>query len=329
LKALEFLKSASKASNRLTLLSDENALSKVKYWIPTGCPPLDHIMGGGVPVGRTMEVYGDTSTGKTAIGASILAGTQDMGGVAVLLDTETAVDEDFMSILGVDVDELIYSNPNTVEDVWDDILAVIDARNQVAPESLLTIVWDSVAATSSEEELKKLRKEGLGGSTVATHARQISKMFRAAKGLMASEAVAFVAINQTRSKIGVMFGSNVTTFGGKAIGFYSSVRLELTSVSPCRDNNDNVIGVNTRVKVAKSRVSKPFGKCRIPIRFDVGIDEAESVYMWIKDRKLAKVKGSWTKLMVGGKELSFQHSGWDDMYWDNRDAILELLFGGE
>lgn len=311
----------------LITLSDKGAISRVTEFISTGCPPLDWIMGGGVPVGRMTEIYGDTSTGKTLLAEHILAETQAMGGVAVLLDTETAIDDQLAETIGINLEELIYDNPDTVEDIYDVIQELLDAKRDEDPNGLMTIVWDSVAATSSREEIEKIRKDGLGGATVATHARLISKMMRVMKKMVAKERLALVMLNQTREKIGVMFGNNKSTFGGRAIGYYSSVRLELALKSKIKDRGQ-VVGINVRAYVAKSKVAPPFGQCIIPILFDVGMDEPGAVLEWLKDDKVVRVSGAWQYLELGdGNELKFQRPGWPQLYNDNQDAILELIYG--
>ena len=328
-KVLDHLKSIKPSRDDIIALSDASALSRVGEFISTQCPPLDLIMGGGVPVGRMMEIYGDTSTGKTLVAEHILAETQAMGGIAAMLDTEVAIDYGVAECVGIDIDNLIYSNPETVEEVFDVIVDLVDAKREADPEGLMTIVWDSVAASSSNEEMEKVKKEGLGARTVATHARLISKMCRVAKQLIARERIALVMLNQTRALIGVMFGPNKSTFGGRAIGYYSSVRLELALRSKIKSKGD-VVGIVVRAFVAKNKIAPPFGKCNIPILFDIGVDEAGSVLEWLKDRKVAVTRGSWSYLtLLGGNELRFQGIGWPQMYNDNREAVLDLMFGVE
>jgi len=322
---LEMLGKRPSSVRGMTLLSDSAALSRVNTFISTGCPPLDLIMGGGVPVGRLVEIYGDTSVGKTLLAEHILAETQAMGGTAVLLDTETAVDLDVAKIVGIDVDKLLYSTPDTVEEVFDDIVELIRIKEKLDPDGVMTIVWDSVAAASSDAEMKKVMSEGLNTGYPPT-AKEISQMMRVSKLLVAKHNIALVVLNQTRENIGVMFGDKKATFGGRAIGFYASVRLELSSQGKLKDKG-NIIGINTRAYVAKSKVSVPFGKCTIPIVFNHGIDEAGSVLEWLKAEKVIKVRGSWSYITIGDEELSFQGlSSWEDIYIEHGDAILDLMY---
>ena len=315
-------------TSRLIKLSDRSALSRVTEFIPTGCPPLDIIMGGGVPVGRMTEIYGDTSTGKTLLAEHVLAETQNMGGLAVLLDTETAIDNRLAELIGINLEDLLYSNPETVEDVYEIIDELLTAKRKFDPDGLMTIVWDSVAATSSREEIEKVKAQGLGAATVATHARLISKMMRVMRTRVAEERLAFVLLNQTREKIGVMFGDTKSTFGGRAIGYYSSVRLELAMRSKIKDKDDT-IGINTRAYVAKSKVAPPFGKCTIPILFDVGIDEPGAVLEWLKDEKLITTSGGWNRITLGGEEQTFQRPTWPPLYEKCKEEVLDLMYGEE
>lgn len=313
-------------SSRLSAMSSPNLVSKVKEFVPTGCLPLDIIMGGGIPVGRLTEIYGDTSTGKSLLAAHLLAETQKMNGVAVLLDSETATSIEIMEAVGVNPDEVLYSTPSTDEEVYDDMIQTIQARDDVACKSLMTIVWDSVAATSSDAEVEKVRKEGLSGSTMATHARLISMMCRVIPRMIAKERIALVFINQTRENIGVMYGDKLSTFGGRAIGYYSSVRLEMAKAKTVTDDDDNPVGIDVRCWVAKSKVSVPFGQCRFPILFGQGIDKTGAVLSWIRDRKMAEVKGSWYHLDMGGESIKFQSVGWPITYAKHQRRIDDWLW---
>lgn len=329
MSSLELLKKVQIKRPKMVTLSDTAVLSRVTEFVSTGCTPLDIIMGGGVPVGRMTEIYGDTSTGKTLVAEHILAQTQKLGGTAVLLDSETAIDESVAKAVGIDVDKLIYTNPETVEEVYGDIQELLEAKRDVDPSGLMTIVWDSVAATSSEEEIEKIRKEGLGGHTMATHARLISTMMRVMKQEVARNRLAMVMLNQTRENIGVMFGDKMSTFGGRAIGYYSSVRLELALRSHIKDRGE-VTGIEVRAYVAKSKVAPPFGKCVFPILFDIGIDEPGAVLNWLKDEKVAVTRGAWTYITLGdGKELQFQGTTWTSTFNDNHDAIMNLMYEEE
>lgn len=312
---------------RFIRLSDSSALSRVTDFVPTGCLPLDLIMGGGIPVGRIVEIYGDTSTGKTAVGEHILAETQKMGGTAVLFDCETALDLGMAEDIGIDVDELIYSVPETVEEVHRDFEDLLVAKNKVDPKGIMTVVWDSVAATSVQEEIDKVSKKGLGSNvSPAAHARLISQMCRVMRTRIAASRIAFVIINQTRAKIGVLFGPKKATFGGRAIGYYSSVRLELAAQGKIIES-DVPVGINVRAYIAKNKIAVPFGKCTFPILFDSGIDECEAVFRWLKEHDAFEHDkgGSWYTLTFDdGTEIKFMHKDWPEVYEEAKDDIVEI-----
>lgn len=313
-------------NTRLSAMSNPSLVSRVTEFIPTGCIPLDIIMGGGVPVGRLTEIYGDTSTGKSLLAAHIIAETQRLDGIPVLLDSETATSEEIMTAVGVNPDDVIYSTPSTDEEVYDDMLQAIKARDEVGSKALMTIIWDSVAATSSDAEVEKVRKEGLSGATMATHARLISLMCRVVPRMVAKERIALVFINQTRENIGVMYGDKLSTFGGRAIGYYSSVRLEMAKAKTLTDENDNPIGIDVRCWVAKSKVGVPFGKCRFPIIFGQGIDKPGAVFNWIKDRKMADQKGAWYHMELGNTPIKFKSTTWCVAYAKHHDNIDNWLW---
>jgi len=309
---------------RFTALSDSLVISRVDSWISTQCVPLDIIMGGGIPIGRMVEIFGDTSTGKTLLALHILAETQKMGGIAVMLDTETSVAIELAEIIGVNVDELVYSNPDVIEDVFEDIMELVKIKDELYPDTFMTIVWDSVAATSSEAEVEKVMTEGLNTGYPPT-AREISQMMRVLKIIIAKRNIALVMLNQAKEKIGVMFGSNIATFGGKAIGFYSSIRLLMKQIGKIKKHGE-VIGITVRTYVDKNKVAPPFGVCTFPILFDVGIDDAGSVLDWLKEQKIVKTRGGWQYLTIGGEEFSFRSDEFGPIYEKHRDAVLNMLY---
>jgi recombination protein RecA len=315
-----------KKSKRLTRLSDPDILSRVTEWIPTGCVTLDYIMGGGVPVGRMIEIFGDTSSGKTLLAEHIIAETQALGGVAAYLDSETAADEGVMENVGIDLDALIYSNPEIVEEVYEDFTALLEARQEADPDQLMTIIWDSVAATSTKAEIEAVRKKGMGAATMGIHARLISQMCRIVNTEIARQRLAVVFINQTRSKIGVMFGDPDVTFGGKAIAYYSSVRVKMRHIRKLvYKPTKTVYGIEVGVGVVKNKVGPPFGHCEIPILFDIGMDEPGAVLWWLKEYGLVTGSNWKTLILPSGEKVKFQHRSWEDTYYNHLDAIHELV----
>lgn len=320
---LDNIKGRAQRAQRLGKLSD--SFTGVDYWIPTGMPTLDICLNGGIPGGRFVEIYGDASTGKSLLSCSILSQCQAMGGIAALLDTEAGSSEEFMQRIGLDTDNLIYSVPDTIEQVFDDLIGIINARNSVDKDLPLCVVWDSVAATSSEEELEKILSDGLAANTVATHARQISKMLRNINSYLTRENCTFIAINQTREKIGVLFGDNETTFGGRAIEYYAALRIKISKVRQIKNADGDKIGIDARAYVSKSKVGSPFMKCEFPIMFQTGLNVPIGVLWWL--RKNEKISGrGWKTLEIDGNELKFQNDEqWSSIFYENYDAILGML----
>lgn len=310
---------------RLTTLADSTILSNVRNWISTGCQPLDIIMGGGVPVGRMTEIYGDTSTGKSLLAAHILAEAQMVGATTVLFDTETATSIEIMEAVGVDPETLLYSIPETLEELYDDLENILDVKKKEDPDGLMVIVWDSVAATSTDAEVEAVSRKGMGAATMAIHARIISQLCRIANVSIARYNIAFIIINQTRQNIGVMFGPDKSTFGGRAVGYYSSIRLEMKQISKDRDKAGRYTGVTVKVGVTKNKVASPFGVVRFPIRFGFGIDEPAAILMYLKDQKVL-TGTSWKYLNLDdGTEIRFQDSKWPEVFYENEDDIRSLL----
>jgi recombination protein RecA len=307
-------------------LSNPAGINHVTDFISTRCLPLDIIMGGmGVPVGRLVEMYGDTSTGKTMIALQVLAECQARGGIAVMLDSETTTDIDIASAVGIDPETLIYENPETIEDVWSYIEKAISAKQEIKCNEPMVIVWDSVASTSALEEIAKMQKDGLNSRSMGVHARLLSAMCRNLPAMLARNRTTCIFINQVRDKIGVMFGDKETTPGGRALAFYSSVRVKLDKVRNISDAGQ-VIGMEGRATISKSKIAPPYGRCNFPIYFGEGVDNPDAVQMWIIQNKIGEYTGGvWQKMILqDGTELKWQKKGWHDTYTANKDAIDAL-----
>lgn len=327
MSAKDMLKKIEETSKtpRITALSNKFILSRVSEFVSTGCQPLDLIMGGGVPVGRMIEIYGNTSTGKSLLAAHILAETQAVGGIAALMDPETATSEVIMKAVGIDADTLLYSIPETVEEIYETIIELLDAKAKVAPDDLMVIIWDSVAATTCEEELKRVRKTGLGKGFPA-HAQLISQMCRIIKTEVARQRLAFIFINQAKEKLGVLFGDKVTTFGGRSIGFYSSVRLEMKHIRVIKDlATGESNGIDVRVIVAKNKIAQPFGRVEFPIIFGYGIDEPGAVYWWLMHKKLLTGTAWKHIILTDGTDIKFQKKDWNQVFYEYEDAIRDFI----
>ena len=305
---------------QITLLSDESSPCVVSEWLSTGCLVLDAILGGGLPVGRITEVYGDTSTGKSLIAAQVCASVQQAGGIAVMIDTESAVSMPIVEAVGVDIDSLIYTAPDTVEEVFQAIDLALDAKAKSAEDAVMLIVWDSIAATSAKAEME----EDVGKPMMAVHARMISQGLRKFTRRISKERVCALMLNQTREKIGVMFGDTTSTFGGKAVGFHASIRVAL-SVRGKIKVGGKVVGMEAKAVVKKNKVAPPFRQAVLPIYFGYGISDDLATYYFLRDAGHISGKG-WNTITIGGEEIRFQVSGWADIYEQHYEAIADMVY---
>ena len=311
-----------------SVLSDDSSSCVVSSFLTTGSYVLDAIMGGGLPLGRIVEIYGDTSTGKSLIAAQACASIQEEGGIAVYIDTESAVSIDIMKAVGVDVDTLVYSAPDTVEEVFKAMETVIaDESIQEAP---LLIVWDSIAATTSKAEKDK----ATGETGYLTQARIISQGLRKNARTISKRKVAILLLNQTRVKIGVLFGDKVATFGGTSTGFYSSIRVELSVADKIVEKDTKrVIGVKIKAEVTKNKVSPPFRAAELPVYFGHGIDDAEAIHDCLKAAEIVKYTGGgwFTYFLSEGEEVKFKGlSEWQDkvysLYYEQLCKQVDAIY---
>jgi recombination protein RecA len=303
----------------VSLLSDENSPCVVSDWLSTGCLALDTIMGGGLPYGRITEIYGDNSTGKSLIAAQLAAIAQQDGIPVVYVDTESAVSLAIMEAVGVDTKKLIYSAPDTIEEVFDLFdTAITSKSSKSSAATKMLIIWDSVAATSTDMEMAS----AYGKASMGRHAQLISQAMRKFARRLAKEHVAALFLNQTREKIGVMFGDNVTTFGGKAVGFYASIRIQLKMGAKIKEGG-HIAGIESRAQVVKNKLAQPYLCAALPIYFGHGIDDALASFYYLKDAKILEPSGSWYR--IEGIEDKFQKSTWEDVYDKNYDLIANLI----
>jgi recombination protein RecA len=252
--------------------------------IPSGSILLDEALGvGGYPKGRIIEIYGPESSGKTTLALHAIAEAQKIGGIAAFIDAEHALDPAYARNLGVNIDELWVSQPDTGEQ------ALEIAESLVRSGAVDMIVVDSVAALTPQAEIDG----DMGDSHMGLQARLMSQALRKLTGTISKSGSCLVFINQIRMKIGVMFGNPETTTGGKALKFYSSIRLEVRRIETITQGTDNAIGNKVRVKVVKNKVAPPFRKVEMEIIFGKGLSASASLLDAALKYDLLQKSGSW------------------------------------
>ena len=290
----------------------------VSDWISTGSTILDLAVSnkpdGGLAAGRITEINGLEGSGKSLIGAHALASTQKKGGLAVYIDTESAVSSEFLQAIGIDTENMLYVHLETVEEIFDTIETIVAKIRESDKDKLVTILVDSLAAASTKVEMDSdFDKDGWATAKAIV----ISKAMRKITQLIARQKVCLIFTNQLRQKLGVMFGDPWTTSGGKALPFHSSTRIRLKNVGQIKDAKKNTIGIKIRAQVIKNRLGPPLRSADFSLYFDKGIDDFGSWLEVLKGHKLIKQAGAWYTLEdQDGKEHKFQSKDFGSLMAD-------------
>jgi recombination protein RecA len=294
-------------------LGSEHALTGIPV-IPTGALSLDLALGvGGVARGRVIELYGPESGGKTTLCLSIIANAQKAGGLAAMIDVEHALDPAYAKRIGVNLDDLLVSQPDGGEE------ALTVAETLIRSNAVDVLVIDSVAALVPRQEL-----EGqMGDATVGAQARLMSQALRKLTAAIHKAKTCCIFTNQIREKIGVMFGNPETTPGGRALKFYASVRLDLRRVNVIKEASGKVVGSHVRAKVVKNKVAPPFTEAEFDIMYDCGISKEGSVIDMAADLGVLERKGSW--LSFNGQQVGQGREGAKEYLKENQKMLEEIV----
>ena len=326
-------------------LEYDTSPTHVKRWISTGSKQLDYIVSnrtnGGLPEGRIVEIFGPPSIGKSHIAIQIARTTQQLDGIVVYIDTENATSVENLKLLGVNISKrFVYVDTHCTEEVLSIAESTIMKARAMEKDVPITIIWDSVAASSPKAELDGDYEK----NSIGLQARTISKGMRKITGVIGQTNTLFVILNQTRTKIGVMYGDPTTTPGGKAIPFHSSVRIKLGAGQKIENKDKEVIGIHVSAKTIKNKVAPPFRTINFEIHFGKGIQEHEQVFDLLRKFGAATVgeneikvagSGAWKTLSVVNVETGeavvekkFYKNEFDQVWEDETyagyiDSLLE------
>ena len=280
--------------------------------IPTGAISIDYALGvGGVPRGRVVEIFGPESSGKTTLALQVIAEAQKTGGMAAFVDAEHALDAAYAQKLGVDLDNLLVSQPDNGEQALEIVEVLIRSGG------VDVVVVDSVAALVPRAEI-----EGeMGEAQMGLQARLMSQALRKLTGVVSKSKTCLIFINQLREKIGVMFGNPETTTGGRALKFYASVRIDIRRIASIKDG-DVVVGGRTRVKVVKNKVAPPFREAEFEIMYGEGISKTGDLLDLAVDKRIIEKSGAW--FAYGGERLGQGRENAKQFLKDNPDTYTVI-----
>src|SRR6056300_499090 len=310
---------------------EEATPTDLDEWVSTGCAPLDLAISnrpnGGLPVGRITEITGLEGSGKSLLAAHAIADTQKKGGLGVYIDTENAMNQDFLMAIGVDIKKMLYVPLETVEDIFEAIDSIIESVRSSDKKKLVTIVVDSVAGASTKVEISADYDQA-GYAT--QKAIIISKAMRKIINMIGRERILVVFTNQLRVRMGVSFGDPYTTSGGKALGFHASCRLRMKQMGKLNSKVggvDQTVGIKTRVQVIKNRMGPPLRAVDFDIYFDRGIDRYGSWLNTMKTYKLIQISGAWYTWTdeSTGEVIKFQAKGFADIL-EERPEVKEQMY---
>ena len=308
-------------------LEEDDNPTDITDFISTGSTMLDLAISnrpnGGIGVGKITELNGLEGSGKSLIGSHLLASTQKKDGIAVYIDTESAVSQEFLRAIGVNTKNMLYVHLETVEEIFDTIETIVTKIRESNKDKLVTILVDSLAAASTKVEMDAdFDKDGWATAKAII----ISKAMRKITQMIARQNVALVFTNQLRQKLGVMFGDPWTTSGGKALPFHSSTRVRFKNMGQIKDGSKNTIGIKIKGQVIKNRLGPPMRTADFPLYFDTGIADFDSWLTVMKEHKIVKVGGSWytlnhTDTETGEiiKEYKFQSKDFEELMLTNSE----------
>jgi recombination protein RecA len=328
----ETLNKKSKEGRVAHFLSDDGTPSNVLGWISTGNAMLDIAISnrpnGGFPIGRIIELNGLEQSGKSLLAAHALASTQQANGVAVMIDTESAVSREFLEAIGVDISKLLYVPSDSVEEIFEYIETIVEKVRQTSKDKPVTIVVDSVAAASTEKELEAdYGKDGYATDKAII----LSKAMRKITNMIGKEKITLIFTNQLRQKMNAMpFTDPWTTSGGKAISFHSSVIIRLSNAGSIKvkiNGVDTIVGIKVKAQIKKNRMGPPLRKSEFEIYFDRGIDNYGAWFKIMKDYGLISGSGAWYVYVdeKTGEEIKFQSKDWIHML-EERDDLRENIY---